>query len=357
MLTNNADVNWLNEIEEQPEFLLQAMKGRVSNLNVTLGGLYNHLEILYRSSRLILVACGSSYHACLGGKQLLEELTDIPVAVEVASDFMDRKCPISRNETYIFLSQSGETIDTLHALRYAKSKGALCVGVTNTVDSSIARETDSGVYVNINRGRGVSTKSYTSNFVVLCMVALQLSADRICKSKRRQLILDGLCSLPSLVRQTLKVSYKMKQLADKMKNDKSVLLLGRGFNYATVLEGSLTIKTIAMHAEGIMAGEMKHGPLALVDNTFHVIVIATKDSLHTKMLSVVHQLIARDARIIVICNEGDSDMAKIVAKTNSVLIHVPLSVDCLQPIINIIPLQLLAYHLSIARQTEYTTSV
>ncbi|KAL4421718.1 hypothetical protein ABPG77_002334 [Micractinium sp. CCAP 211/92] len=353
------------EIHEQPESIFQTMRGRVSRMGaggdaaaggercIKLGGLVEHLEAMRSGRRIMFVACGTSYHASLAARQTVEELVSIPVACELASDLLDRRCPIFRDDTCVFVSQSGETADTLAALQYAKARGALCVGITNTVGSAIARSTHCGVHINAGCEIGVaSTKAYTSQIAVITMMALALSEDSISKRDKRHAIIDGLAELPEKIRLALQLDSEMLRLAGALKEEQSLLVFGRGYNYATALEAALKVKEVAlMHSEGILAGEMKHGPLALVDDTMPILVIATKDAMHLKMLSVIQQLLARGARLLVVCNQGDEDVEELCGSPDRrcSLIRVPQVVDCLQPVVNIVPLQLLSYHLTCLR--------
>ncbi|KLO12888.1 L-glutamine D-fructose 6-phosphate amidotansferase [Schizopora paradoxa] len=335
------------EIYEQPESVVNTMRGRVNfdKHQITLGGLRAYLPIIRRGRRIVFIACGTSYHSCIATRAIFEELTEIPVSVELASDFLDRKTPIFRDDVCVFLSQSGETADTILSLRYCLERGALCVGVVNTVGSTISRETHCGVHINAGPEIGVaSTKAYTSQYIALLMMAIQLSEDRISLTERRQQIIDGLHALPGQIKQVLEEDKALQQLATSvLANSRSLLILGRGLQYATCLEGALKIKEISyMHSEGILAGELKHGPLALIDENMPVIIIMTRDSLYPKVKSALAQITARKAQPIIICCEGDADFPK-DAKT----IRVPSTVDCLQGLLNIIPLQLLSYHLAI----------
>ena len=238
----------------------------------------------------------------------------------------------------------------MKALEYAKSSGALCVGITNTVGSAIARNTQCGIHINAGAEIGVaSTKAYTSQIVVLIMMSLALSEDSVSRSVQRDEVIDGLGKLPSALRSALSLDEKIKRLAAKLKEEHSLLVFGRGFNYATALETALKVKEVAlMHSEGILAGEMKHGPLALVDEHMPILVIATKDSMRTKMLSVIQQLRARHARLVVLCCDGDEEV-EAAAGDDAEVLHVPSLPDCLQPVVNVVPLQLLAYHLAVLR--------
>lgn len=353
----------IKEIHEQPESLHQTMRGRIRlpQKTLKLGGFVDHLKVMSTGRRLMLVGCGTSYHACLAARPTLEELVGLPVYLELASDLLDRQTPIFRDDSCIFVSQSGETADTLAALQYAKREGALCVGITNTVGSAVARATHCGMHINAGAEIGVaSTKAYTSQIVALTMMALALSEDSIKKASRRAEIIESLVTLPEAVKTALTtLDAQMAALADDLKDQQSLLVFGRGYNYATALEAALKVKEVAlMHSEGILAGEMKHGPLALVDEKLPILVIATKDSMHRKMLGVIQQLKARSAHeklIILKCTDGDGDDGDGGGSGGSGSdgrireIVVPRVVDALQPIVNIVPLQLLSYHLAVLR--------
>ncbi|KAL5566715.1 hypothetical protein UlMin_029879 [Ulmus minor] len=343
------------EIHEQPESLTTTMRGRLirggssKGKTVLLGGLKDHLKTIRRSRRIVFIGCGTSYNAALAARPILEELSGVPVTMEIASDLLDRQGPIYREDTAVFVSQSGETADTLHALEYAMENGALCVGITNTVGSAIARNTHCGVHINAGCEIGVaSTKAYTSQIVVMAMLALAIGSDTISNQARREAIIDGLIDLPNKVREVLKLDQEMKDLAQSLIAEQSLLVFGRGYNYATALEGALKVKEVAlMHSEGILAGEMKHGPLALVDENLPIFVIATRDACFSKQQSVIQQLHARRGRLIVMCSKGD--VASVSLGGSCRVIEVPQVEDCLQPVVNIVLLQLLAYHLTVLR--------
>ncbi|KIO26050.1 hypothetical protein M407DRAFT_74993 [Tulasnella calospora MUT 4182] len=335
------------EIYEQPESVVNTMRGRVNfdTHKITLGGLKAYLPIMRRARRMVFSACGTSYHSCIATRAIFEELTEIPISVELASDFLDRKTPIFRDDVCVFVSQSGETADTILAMRYCLERGALCVGVVNTVGSTISRQTHCGIHINAGPEIGVaSTKAYTSQYIALVMMALQLSEDRISLTERRNQIIDGLHELPSQINKVLASDKHLQELAkNTLINSKSLLIMGRGYQYATCLEGALKIKEISYtHSEGILAGELKHGPLALIDENMPVILVMTRDSLYPKVQSALSQVTARKGQPIIICNEDDASISK-TAKT----IRIPGTVDCLQGLLNIIPLQLLSYHLAI----------
>jgi len=334
------------EIFEQPESVVNTMRGRINfdTHKVTLGGLKAYLATIRRCRRIVFCACGTSYHSAIATRAIFEELTEIPVSVELASDFLDRRTPIFRDDVCVFISQSGETADTILALRYCLERGALCVGITNTVGSTISRETHCGVHINAGPEVGVaSTKAYTSQYISLIMMAIQLSEDRISMTERRNAIIDELHELPRHIKEVLKLDAQLQSLAkDVLFKEKSLLILGRGYQHATCLEGALKIKEISyMHSEGILAGELKHGPLALIDENMPVIIIMTKDSYYPKVQSALQQVTARKGLPIVICNEGDTSLSKYRC------IAVPQTVDCLQGLLTIIPLQLLSYHLAV----------
>eukprot|EP00164_Ancoracysta_twista_P003511 GFYU01004687.1.p1 GENE.GFYU01004687.1~~GFYU01004687.1.p1 ORF type:complete len:718 (-),score=243.52 GFYU01004687.1:168-2255(-) len=336
------------EIHEQPESTVNTMRGRIGDdYKIRLGGLAKHVDDIKRCRRLIFIACGTSFNACVASRAIVEELTELPVSVELASDFMDRNCPIFRDDVCFFVSQSGETADTLAALEYAHNRGALCVGITNVVGSAIARATHCGVHINAGAEIGVaSTKAYTSQMISIMLIALMLSEDRVSKIARRKEIIDDLHRIPGLISQILEADAQIEAIAEQIQESRSLLVLGRGFQYGTCLEGALKIKEISyMHTEGILAGELKHGPLALVDENMPVILIATKDAKYDKVQNARHQVIARSGRVIVIGSDDDTD----IAKDSFAFLGMPNVIDCLQGLLNVIPLQLFAFHLAVKR--------
>uniref|UniRef100_A0A673AK79 glutamine--fructose-6-phosphate transaminase (isomerizing) n=1 Tax=Sphaeramia orbicularis TaxID=375764 RepID=A0A673AK79_9TELE len=349
IMKGNFDAFMQKEIFEQPDSVVNTMRGRIcfETNTVILGGLKDHLKEIKRCRRLIMIGCGTSFHAAVATRQILEELTELPVMVELASDFLDRNTPVFRDDVCFFISQSGETADTLMALRYCKARGALTVGITNTVGSSICRETDCGVHINAGPEIGVaSTKAYTSQFVALIMFGLMMSEDRLSLQKRRLEIISGLKALPELTKKVLSLDGKIKEIANELYQQKSLLVMGRGFNYATCLEGALKIKEITyMHSEGILAGELKHGPLALIDKHMPVIMIIMKDACYTKCQNALQQVTARAGRPIILCCQDDPEVTKNAYQT----IELPQTVDCLQGILSVIPLQLLSFHLAVLR--------
>ncbi|XP_049958804.1 glutamine--fructose-6-phosphate aminotransferase [isomerizing] 1-like isoform X3 [Schistocerca serialis cubense] len=337
------------EIFEQPESVINTMRGRLNfdTKTVVLGGIKDYIPEIRRCRRLMLIGCGTSYHSAVATRQLLEELTELPVMVELASDFLDRSTPVFRDDVCFFISQSGETADTLMALRYCKNRGALIVGITNTVGSSICRESHCGVHINAGPEIGVaSTKAYTSQFISLVLFALVLSEDRISLQARRSEIIEGLKHLDEKIREVLEVDDEVKELAKDLYHQKSLLIMGRGYNFATCMEGALKVKELTyMHSEGIMAGELKHGPLALVDKQMPVIMIVMRDPVYVKCMNALQQVTAREGRPIVICEKGDKETQSFASR----VIEVPRTVDCLQGILTVIPMQLLSYHIAVLR--------
>ena len=286
------------EIFEQPESVVNTMRGRldIANKTVTLGGLRSYLSTIRRCRRIIFIACGTSYHSCMAVRGIFEELAEIPIAVELASDFLDRQAPVFRDDTCVFVSQSGETADSLMALRYCLERGALTVGIVNVVGSSISLLTHCGVHINAGPEIGVaSTKAYTSQFIAMVMFALSLSEDRASKKARREEIMQGLSEISGQIKQILQQDSAIKELCKKtFQNQKSLLLLGRGSQFSTALEGALKIKEISyLHCEAVMSGELKHGVLALVDENLPIIMILTRDDIFKKSLNAYQQGMSR----------------------------------------------------------------
>jgi glucosamine--fructose-6-phosphate aminotransferase (isomerizing) len=282
------------EIFEQPESVVNTMRGRldINNKSVTLGGLRSYITTIRRCRRIIFIACGTSYHSCMAVRGIFEELAEIPISVELASDFLDRQAPVFRDDTCVFVSQSGETADSLLALRYCLERGALTVGIVNVVGSSISLLTHCGVHVNAGPEIGVaSTKAYTSQFIAMVMFALSLSEDRASKAKRREEIIEGLANISGQIKDILTQDAAIKELCQNVfKGQKSILLLGRGLQFSTALEGALKIKEISyLHCEAVMSGELKHGVLALVDENLPIIMILTRDDLFKKSLNAYQQ--------------------------------------------------------------------
>jgi len=337
------------EIFEQPESVVNTMRGRINFEEevVTLGGIKDYVNEIKRCRRLLLIGCGTSYHSAIACRALLEELTELPVMLDLASDFLDRNTPVFRDDVCFFISQSGETADTLNALRYCKGRGALTVGITNTVGSTISRETHCGVHINAGPEIGVaSTKAYTSQILSLTMFALVMSEDRMSFRQRRSEIIKALKELPELIKEVLKEDQKVLSMAEQLYENKSLLIMGRGYNFATCLEGALKVKELTyMHSEGIQAGELKHGPLALVDKDTPIILILMRDGVYKKCMNALQQVTAREGRPIIICEKGDKETMSFSDRN----IEVPRTVDVLQGILTVIPMQLLSYHLAVLR--------
>ncbi|XP_018795123.1 PREDICTED: glutamine--fructose-6-phosphate aminotransferase [isomerizing] 1 isoform X4 [Bactrocera latifrons] len=349
IMKGNYDYFMLKEIFEQPESVVNTMRGRVrfDSKSVVLGGIKDFIPEIKRCRRLMLIGCGTSYHSAVATRQLLEELTELPVMVELASDFLDRNTPIFRDDVCFFISQSGETADSLMALRYCKQRGALIVGITNTVGSSICRESHCGVHINAGPEIGVaSTKAYTSQFISLVMFALVMSEDRLSLQQRRLEIIQALYELPDRIRQVLKLDSQVQELAKDLFQHKSLLIMGRGYNFATCLEGALKVKELTyMHSEGIMAGELKHGPLALIDDRMPVMMIVLRDPVYIKCINALQQVTSRKGCPIIICEEGDEETKSYSSRS----LEIPRTVDCLQGILTVIPMQLLSYHIAVLR--------
>jgi len=267
--------------------------------------------------------------------------------MDLASDFLDRSTPIFRDDACFFISQSGETADTLGALRYCKARGALCLGVTNTVGSTISRESHCGIHINAGPEIGVaSTKAYTSQILSLVMFGLVMSEDRLSLQPRRREIIQALKELPEKIRKVLEVDAHVLKVAQELYEKRSLLIMGRGYNYATCLEGALKVKELTyMHSEGIQAGELKHGPLALVDSTVPILMILMRDNVFTKCVNALQQVTAREGKPILIIEEGDAETAACAEHS----LEVPRTVDALQGVLTVIPLQLLSYHLAVLR--------
>ncbi|XP_071132058.1 glutamine--fructose-6-phosphate aminotransferase [isomerizing] 2-like isoform X11 [Mytilus edulis] len=337
------------EIFEQPESVINTMRGRVNfeKNQVILGGIKDYMSEIRRCRRLLFIACGTSYHSAVATRQLLEELTELPVMVELASDFLDRQTPVFRDDVCFFISQSGETADTLMALRYCKQRGALIVGITNTVGSTISRDSHCGVHINAGPEIGVaSTKAYTSQFISLVMFGLVMCEDRISMQERRTEIIQGLKKLPEMINDVLQMNEKVNDLAKELYKQKSLLVMGRGYNFATCLEGALKIKELTyMHSEGILAGELKHGPLALVDKAMPVLMVITRDKVYQKCVNALQQVKSRHGRPILLCSKGDEETMQQAYR----YIEVPNAVDCLQGLLTVVPLQLLSFHIAVLK--------
>lgn len=340
----------LKEIYEQPRSIRDSMRGRLKANEgiVLLGGITDYQQKLINAKRIIIVACGTSWHAGLVGEYLFEELARIPVEVEYASEFRYRNPIIFEDDVVIAISQSGETADTLAAIELAKSKGATIIGICNVVGSSIARATHAGSYTHAGPEIGVaSTKAFTAQVTLLTLMALMLAEQKgtIARSKYNQL-LHELDTIPQKVEKTLKVDDKIIEIADIFKNSRNALYLGRGYNYPVAMEGALKLKEISyIHAEGYPAAEMKHGPIALIDEEMPVVVIATNKGTYEKVVSNIQEVKARKGKIIAIVTEGDETVKNLADH----IIEVPETEEMLVPLIATIPLQLLSYHIAVMR--------
>ena len=339
----------LKEIMEQPETIRNAMRGRVlvEEGNAKLSGLNEVMPLLEQAQRIIITACGTSWHAGLVGEYMLEQYGKIPVEVEYASEFRYRNPIIKKSDVLFLISQSGETADTLAALKEAKSKGASVLGICNVVGSTIARDSQGGVYIHAGPEIGVaSTKAFTSQLVVLSLITLLISRHRGMVKEQGASICRELLLLPEKVQTVLSDTSSIEKIAEEFKHTPNFLYLGRGYNFPVALEGALKLKEISyIHAEGYPAAEMKHGPIALIDENMPVVVIATKDSTYEKIISNIQEVKARKGKVIAIASEDDTHIYSLADH----VIKVPQTLDFLSPIINAIPLQLLAYYIAVKR--------
>jgi len=340
----------LKEIFEQPESLENAMRGRLvlEEGNVKVGGLNLTEDELREVNRIIITACGTSWHAALIGEYMLEEIARIPVEVEYASEFRYRNPIVDEHTLVVVISQSGETADTLAAMREAQAKGARIIGICNVVGSTIAREANAGIYIHAGPEIGVaSTKAFTCQIVVLLILTLLFGRLRNLPMEEGQKIIRALQEIPSRVREILERRNKeIQNLARQYYESSNFLYLGRGYHFPIALEGALKLKEISyIHAEGYPAAEMKHGPIALIDENMPVVVIATKDSVYNKVLSNIEEVNVRRGKVIAVANDDDHNIGKLVDH----VITVPKTLDILAPILTIAPLQLLAYHIAVLR--------
>ena len=339
----------LKEIMEQPETIRNSMRGRVllAEGNSKLSGLGDVMPALQNAQRIIITACGTSWHAGLVGEYMLEQYGRIPVEVEYASEFRYRNPIIQKGDVVFLISQSGETADTLAALREAKQRGAAVFGICNVVGSTIARESQAGVYIHAGPEIGVaSTKAFTSQLVVLSLITLMIARQRGLSEAEGRRIGEALLELPGKVETILRDTSEIERIAEELKDNVNVLYLGRGYNFPVALEGALKLKEISyIHAEGYPAAEMKHGPIALIDENMPVVVIASKDNTYEKIISNIQEVKARRGRVIAVVNENDTAIQDFADH----VIRVPHTLDFLSPILNIIPLQLLAYFIAVKR--------
>lgn len=339
----------LKEIMEQPESLRNSIRGRVliDEGTAKLGGLENIINKLLDVERFLFIGCGTSWHAGLVAEYMFEQFIRIPTEVEYASEFRYRNPIINKNDAVFFISQSGETADTLAALRETKLRGGIALGVCNVVGSSIARESDSGVYIHAGPEIGVaSTKAFTSQLIVLALITLLIARRKNLSIENGREIAKAISKIPEQVEQILKLNDEIEKIAEEFKDAKNFLYLGRGYNFPVALEGALKLKEISyIHAEGYPAAEMKHGPIALIDENMPVVVIAPKDATYEKIISNIQEVKARGGRIIAIASEGDDDIKDLVEH----VIYIPHTVAMLKPILTVIPLQLLAYHIAVKK--------
>ena len=338
----------IKEIHEQPKAIIDTYRGRMlANQGIIkMAGVDNNLEKFLNAKRIIIVACGTSWHAGLVGEYLIEEMARIPVEVEYASEFRYRNPIITSDDVVIAISQSGETADTLAAIKLAKSKGAFVFGVCNVVGSSIARETHAGAYTHAGPEIGVaSTKAFTTQITVLSLIALKLAKEKGTLSKSEfHSYLQKMQLIPNKVQKLLEIDDKVKEIASIYKDAKNCLYLGRGFNFPVALEGALKLKEISyIHAEGYPAAEMKHGPIALIDENMPLFVIATKKGHYEKVVSNIQEIKSRSGKIIAIVTEGDVTVKEIADH----VIEIPETEEALTPLLTTIPFQLLSYHIAV----------
>ncbi|MFN3021710.1 glutamine--fructose-6-phosphate transaminase (isomerizing) [Chryseobacterium sp. TY3] len=341
----------LKEIFEQPKSILDTMRGRllVNEGIIKMAGIWDHLERINKAERIVIIACGTSWHAGLIGEYLIEEFARIPVEVEYASEFRYRNPIIGPKDVVIAISQSGETADTMAAIKLAKEKGAFVYGICNVVDSSIARVTDAGSYTHAGPEIGVaSTKAFTAQLTILSLIALKLGKHNgnLGNAEFMSLIAE-LDAIPTKVEEVLQSSHEVaKNVAKQYVDATNFLYLGRGYNFPSALEGALKLKEISyIHAEGYPAAEMKHGPIALIDENMPIVIIAPKQGHYDKIVSNVQEIKARKGQVIAVVNKGDVQVASIADH----VIEMPETSECFSPIVAAIPLQLLSYYIAVYR--------
>jgi len=339
----------LKEIFEQPAAVKNCLRGRAEQKEgrIVLGGVANHAKELTRARRIILTAQGTAWHAGLVGDYLLEDLAKVVAEATYASEFRYRNPLVEENTVVIAISQSGETADTLAALREAKEKGALALGIVDVVGSTIARETDAGVYLHAGPEIGVaSTKAFTCQLVVLTMLSLYIGRRKFMSQSQASQLIDGLVEIPQQMQRVLEQSDRVKDIVDKFCDRENWLFLGRGYHYPIALEGALKLKEISyIHAEGMPAAEMKHGPIALINKGMPVVFIATRGQQYDKVISNIEEVRARGGEIIAVATEGDTQ----INRYSDHVIYIPDTHEPLQPMLSVVPLQLLAYHAAVAR--------
>lgn len=340
----------LKEINEQPETVLNAFRGRlIDDEGVSkMGGLREVEEKIVNARRFVILACGTSWHAALVGKYILEQYAQIPVEVDYASEFRYRNPVLVEGDVVWAISQSGETLDTLAALREARQRGVPVYGIVNVVGSTIARETDAGVYIHAGPEIGVaSTKAFTSQLAVLNLINLLVARKRkTITAEQGKEIVEEMHRLPGKIRQILDNTAQIEAIAEEFKESRNFLYLGRGVNFPVALEGALKLKEISyIHAEGYPAAEMKHGPIALIDENMPAVFIALRDSTYDKILSNIQEVRARKGNVIVIANEADGRLKELAEH----IIEIPETLEILSPILSVIPLQLLSYYMAVKR--------
>jgi len=339
----------LKEIMEQPKALTDCMRGRVraSEGRVVLGGLMDVMDQLRAANRIIIAACGTSWHSALVGEYLIEEFARVPVEVEYASEFRYRNPILRDDDVVIVISQSGETADTLAAVREAKRQGVLTLGICNVVGSTIARETDAGVYLHIGPEIGVaSTKAFTAQVLVLAMLSMKLAEGRTLSQAEIAHNLHAIEAIPEKVQTVLDQTETIRSMAKVYRYAENFLYLGRGYNFPVALEGALKLKEISyIHAEGYPAAEMKHGPIALIDKFMPVVFTALKDRTYDKIISNIEEVAAREGAVIAITDEGNGELERLC----EYVLHVPKTEEFLSPLLTSIPLQLLSYHIAVMR--------
>ena len=338
----------LKEIYEQPKAVIDTLRGRLKTKSgiIKMSGVDDYIDKFLAANKITIVACGTSWHAGLIAEYMFEKIAKIPVEVEYASEFRYRNPVINKSDIIIAISQSGETADTLAAIKLAKSSGAFVYGICNVVGSTISRETDAGSYTHAGPEIGVaSTKAFTTQMTVLYLIAVKLSKSKgVISSKKYREYIYELSSIEKKITKVLGTDNKVKKIANKIKNSTNCLYLGRGYNFPVALEGALKLKEISyIHAEGYPAAEMKHGPIALIDKNMPSIVIATNKLYYDKILSNIQEIKSRKGKIIAIVFEGDKEISKIADET----IEVPETIAALTPFVTTIPLQLLAYHIAV----------
>jgi glucosamine--fructose-6-phosphate aminotransferase (isomerizing) len=339
----------LKEIFEQPNAIRNCLRGRAEQKEgrIVFGGLADHTRDLVKARHYILTAQGTAWHAGMVGDYLLEDLAKVPAECTYASEFRYRNPLVEEGTVVVAISQSGETADTLAALREAKEKGALALGIINVVGSTIARETDAGIYLHAGPEIGVaSTKAFTCQLAVLTMLSVYIGRRKFMSQTQCQEIIDGLCNIPEQMEQVLKQSEVVKEIVGQFCDRENWLFLGRGYHYPIALEGALKLKEISyIHAEGMPAAEMKHGPIALINEGMPVVFVATRGVQYDKVISNIEEVRARGGKVIAVATEGDTN----IRRYSDHVVYVPHAMECLQPFLSVVPLQLLAYHAAVAR--------